>query len=193
MSSPDQFHRLTLAQYRRLRELDILKPGEQVEFLEGFLVLRQPEPDGLAPRAILSRVSGQLPVDWAVHISHPLPLGGYSPESQPEPDLVIARRPVTCDSESQLAAKSVEIVIEMAGGFPTLERVDMARIYARASIPVYWVVNVIDKVIEVYTQPSGPGDSPAYAQRQDYAIGTAVPVILDGTTVGTIPVAEVMS
>ncbi len=53
-------------------------------------------------------------------------------------------------------------------------------------------MNVVDKIIEVYTQPSGPAATPAYAQRQDYAVGTAVPVVLDGNTVGTVAVAEVM-
>jgi hypothetical protein len=57
---------------------------------------------------------------------------------------------------------------------------------------VYWVVNVIDKVIEVYTQPGGTGETAAYAPRTDYPAGSAVPVVLDGNTVGTIAVADVM-
>lgn len=73
------------------------------------------------------------------------------------------------------------------------DRVGKARIYARAGIPVYWVVNVVDKVVEVYTQPSGPCDAPAYAKRDEYPGGTAVPVVLDGTTVGTIAVADVVA
>lgn len=84
------------------------------------------------------------------------------------------------------------LLIEVADITLDIDRYDKGRIYARAGIPVYWVVNVVDKVIEVYTQPSGPTEQPAYAQRDDYPIGTAVPVVLDGTTVGTITVAEVV-
>lgn len=54
------------------------------------------------------------------------------------------------------------------------------------------MVNVIDKVIEEYTQPDYSGDAAAYSKRDDYAVGTAVPVVLDGSTVGTIAVANVM-
>ncbi len=73
-----------------------------------------------------------------------------------------------------------------------IDRHDKGGIYARHGIPVYWVVNVVDKIIEVYTQPAGAGDAAAYAQRDDYPVGTAVPVVLDGTAVGTVVVSEVM-
>nr|WP_171472219.1 Uma2 family endonuclease [Frigoriglobus tundricola] len=72
------------------------------------------------------------------------------------------------------------------------DRGDKARIYARAGIPVYWVVNVVDKQIEVFTQPSGPGDAPAYANQEVFAAGASVPVVLDGSTVGHIAVSDVM-
>ena len=41
------------------------------------------------------------------------------------------------------------------------------------------------RVIEVYTQPSGPGALPAYGQRNDYTVGAAVPVVVAGTTSAT--------
>jgi Uma2 family endonuclease len=89
-------------------------------------------------------------------------------------------------------AADVGLVIEVSGSSLPIDRGDKARIYARAGIPVYWVVNVVDKIVEVFTQPSGPTDAPAYAQRDDYPVGTAVPVVLDGNTVGSIPVADIM-
>jgi Uma2 family endonuclease len=86
----------------------------------------------------------------------------------------------------------IAALMEVSDSSLRVDRTGKARIYARAGIPVYWVVNVVDKVIEVYTQPSGPTASPAYADRQDYAIGASVPVVLDGTTIGAIAVADVM-
>jgi Uma2 family endonuclease len=86
----------------------------------------------------------------------------------------------------------VSLVIEVSDSSLGLDRNHKARIYARAGIPVYWVVNVVDKQIEVFTQPSGPGEAPAYAQQDVLAVGTHVPVVLDGATVGTIAVSDVM-
>lgn len=69
---------------------------------------------------------------------------------------------------------------------------EKAYIYARDGIPVYWIVNLIDRRVEVYTDPTGPADLPQYRTRQDYPPGAAVPVVLDGVTVGTVPVEELL-
>jgi Uma2 family endonuclease len=66
-------------------------------------------------------------------------------------------------------------------------------IYARARIPVYWIVNLVDQTVEVYTQPSGPAEVPDYAQRQDYALADLLPVVLDGQQVGTLAVRDFLS
>jgi Uma2 family endonuclease len=67
------------------------------------------------------------------------------------------------------------------------------RVYARARIAVYWIVNVVDRKVEVYTQPSGPADEPDHAQRQDYGVGDVLPLALDGRHVGEVPVAELFA
>ena len=72
------------------------------------------------------------------------------------------------------------------------DRTDKLQIYARAGLPVYWIVNLVDRQIEVYEQPSGPAGSPDYAARRTYRPGDAVPVVLDGAAVGTVPAAELL-
>ena len=66
--------------------------------------------------------------------------------------------------------------------------------YAHCGIPVYWVVNIPDRTIDVYIEPSGPraAGPPYYAQRRSYRSGEEVPVVLDGLEVGRIPVREVL-
>jgi hypothetical protein len=53
-------------------------------------------------------------------------------------------------------------------------------------------VNLIDRQIEVYTQPSGPAVAPAYAQQNTYHDGDQVPVVLDGAQVATIAVRDLL-
>ena len=69
---------------------------------------------------------------------------------------------------------------------------DKARIYARGGVACYWIVNLEDRRIEVHTGPSGPGDAPAYASVTNYAPGDAVPLVLDGVTVASIPAADLL-
>lgn len=64
--------------------------------------------------------------------------------------------------------------------------------YARAGIPEYRIINLVERQVEVYTIPSGPGATPAYANCRDYPVAAAVPLVLDGQPVGTIPVAELL-
>jgi Uma2 family endonuclease len=113
-------------------------------------------------------------------------------DSEPEPDFTVARGGEATYRTHHPGPADTALVIEVSAASLSFDRTDKARVYARAGIPVYWVVNVIDKQIEVLTQPSGPGDSPAYAQSDVFAVGTSAPVVLDGNTVGTIAVADVM-
>jgi hypothetical protein len=53
-------------------------------------------------------------------------------------------------------------------------------------------VNLPDRRVEVYTDPTGPSDDPRYQTVRHFAAGTAVPVELDGQTVGSIPVDDIL-
>ena len=64
--------------------------------------------------------------------------------------------------------------------------------YARAGIPVYWVVNLIDARVEVYTDPDPAATPPEYRTRTDYAPGQSVPLALDGQLVASIPVDDLL-
>ncbi len=62
------------------------------------------------------------------------------------------------------------------------------RTYGPAGIPVNWIVNLIAREVEVYTQPTSDG----YASRTDYAPGADLPLVIDGINVGQIAVAEIL-
>ncbi len=66
------------------------------------------------------------------------------------------------------------------------------RIYARAGVACYWIVNLVERQVEVYTDPTGPDANPTYRQRRDYRSGEDVPVILDGVEVARIVVADLL-
>jgi Uma2 family endonuclease len=66
------------------------------------------------------------------------------------------------------------------------------RVYARAGIPCVWIVNLVNRQVEVYTDPTGPAEQPAYRQRQDFPVGTSVPVQISGQVAGMIAVQELL-
>ena len=56
---------------------------------------------------------------------------------------------------------------------PRWARIEARCAYARAALPVYWIVNLVHDCVEVYTEPSGPVDNPDYRRRQDYSCGAS--------------------
>jgi Uma2 family endonuclease len=70
----------------------------------------------------------------------------------------------------------VAVVIEVADSSLNRDREEKAKLYARARIPVYWIVNLVDRQVEVYSKPSGPEPSPGYRRREDYRINESAPL-----------------
>jgi hypothetical protein len=57
---------------------------------------------------------------------------------------------------------------------------------------VYWIVNLIDRQVEVFTQPTGSGEQADYTSRQVFQAPDTIPVMLDREEVGQIAVAELL-
>lgn len=84
------------------------------------------------------------------------------------------------------------MLVEVADSTLDSDRIDKGRIYARAGIVCYWIVNLVNQQIEVYSSPSGPTSVPTFAQLSDYRIGGRVPLQLDGKTVAALAVQDVL-
>ncbi len=183
-----QLYRFSVANYHRLWEHRILDAALQIELLEGFLLenMHRNPVDNPITKPFEKSLTALLPLGWELTPSRPLPLTRAKPESEPQPDYAIVR------VRAAEGTTDPGLVVEIASTHPTLERIELGRIYARAGIPVYWVFDHAARVIEVFTQPSGPIESPHYAKRDKYPVGASVPVVLDGNTVGTIAVADVV-
>jgi hypothetical protein len=83
-------------------------------------------------------------------------------------------------------------VVEVSEGTLARDRGIKKRIYARARISVYWIVNLVDHQIEVYTDPTGPAKRPTYRGEQVYKPGDSIPLVLDGKEIATIDVNDIL-
>lgn len=61
-------------------------------------------------------------------------------------------------------------------------------IYGRAGVPTSWIINLIDRQVEVYSDPCSEG----YRSRLVYGTGQDVPLVIDGIEVGRIAVADML-
>jgi Uma2 family endonuclease len=185
------FRKFTLDEYHKMIETGVLISGEPYELLEGNLVrkMSRGSPHDSAIQALYKRLLRLLTVGWDVRGQSAVTLVGGS---EPEPDLAIVRGDENAFRKRHPGPAEIGLIIEVSGSSLLIDRHDKGSIYARANLPVYWVVNVVDRVIEVYTQPAGEAEAAAYSKRDDFAVGSSVPVVLDGAIVGAIAVADVL-
>ena len=183
------FKRFTPAQYHTLILSGIIQEGEPIELLEGYLVekgMRNP-PHEMSLRRLTARLPRHVP-GWFLQIQGAIALG----ESEPEPDGVLLRGDETaCDGRLSTVA-DMGLIIEVSDSTLAFDRRDKGRIYARAGIPEYWIVNVVDRQAEVYADPDTAADPPAYRTRTDYRPGQDVPVALDGAVVAVLPASDLI-
>jgi hypothetical protein len=182
--------RFSVARYQRMVETGILTADDKVELLENYVVLkmpRNPRHDSTLQRMLrpLMRV---LPEAWDIRIQSAIALT----DSQPEPDFALVRGSAADYENRHPEAGDVGLVIEVADSSLLRDQRDKTRIYARGGILWYWIVNLVDRRIEVYGQPSGPTAVPAYQSFQTYQPGDDLAIVLDGVVAGTVPVAELL-
>lgn len=187
---PEPVRRLTVAEYHKMIKAGIFDDDDPFELLEGWLVPKMPRNPphdltiGLAEDAIAMR----LPTGW----THRSQTGMTTSDSEPEPDVTVVRGPRRRYYQHHPGPGDTAVAVEVSDSSLHRDQVIKQRIYARAKIPVYWIINLVDRRIEVYTNPTGPRGKPRYRHRQDYGPNDEVPLVLDGKEIDRIPVRELL-
>lgn len=189
--TPPQARTYTLAEYQALIDTGVIREGERVELIDGHLVYAMPAnpPHAAAIAKLNRRLILLCPEGYVVRCQTDTVVG----TSRPEPDVCVARGDESAFDARHPEPADIASVVEVSDSSLAFDRGDKLRVYARAGIPVYWIVNVIDRQIEVYTDPTGPATNPAYRTRTDYTAGQSVPVVLDGTAVGAVAVSDAIA
>ena len=89
-------------------------------------------------------------------------------------------------------ANEIGLLIEVADSSLNRDRTTKARLYARASIPVYWIVNLAEGRLEILSQPTGPSDEPAYQQTDVHGPDESAPLFLDGREAARVSVRDLL-
>ncbi len=158
--TPLTLRRWQRAEYERLVDLGMFQ-GEPIELIGGQLVVA--EPQGAYHASAISAVDyalrALLPPGWMVRIQAPVSLDD---ESEPEPDLVVVPG-LPADYRRSHPACPV-LAVEVADSSLDFDRQHKGSLYARAGIQDYWIVNLVDRVLEVYRDP-GPDPSAPHGWR----------------------------
>jgi Uma2 family endonuclease len=187
---PYPVERLSVEEYQRIIASGLLNPDRNVEFLEGVIVrkVRSSLRHDSAVEKLLEALRPLLPRGWSATANCAI----VTRESQPEPDVAIACDKLQDAQSNSPRAADAALVIEVADNSLPYDRRSKGRIYARAAIPYYWVLNLLDGQLEVFSNPSGPVPMPGYQEQRVYRTDDKVSLVIGLDDLGAIRVGDVL-
>src|SRR4051812_35636091 len=184
---PSSLYRMTLEKYESLIDWGFFGKRDDVHLINGYLVNRMPESPlhGAVCEAIRLAIEAILLAAW--HTRSEKGLRIPSQVSVPRPDLVIVRGTPRDYLARYPEPADTALVVEVSCTSLDEDRA-MADIYAAGGIPVYWLVNLVDGQVEVYSDPGPDG----YRTHEVLASGHALHVVVHGVEIGEIAVADIL-
>jgi len=165
----------------------ILVDGEPVELVEGWLVVKMTKnpPHTVATGLVRDALSQAIPAGWFVVSQDPI----TTVDSEPEPDAMIVRGHRRDYRDRHPNPGDVGLVVEVAESSLPDDRTTKKRMYARAGIVHYWIVNLIAGQVEAHSEPT---DADGFTRRDVFGRDAEVPIVLDGREVGRITVRNIL-
>jgi Uma2 family endonuclease len=151
---------------------------KRVELLDGEIITMPPQNPphaGVLTRvpSVLMRLLG---TTVTIRVQLPIVLDDWS---EPEPDIVVCQPDPDDYEREHPHADQVLLVIEVAGASLSYDRIYKAAAYARSSIPEYWIMNLVDRKIEMFSDP----DPFAQRYRTERSAGVSEMLSLPGGVV----------
>jgi Uma2 family endonuclease len=187
---PFPVYQITVEKYHDMIQMGILTEDDQVELLEGWIVPKMPRAPAHDTAIDLAEATLRplLPSGWRIRIQNAITTG----DSEPEPDLAVVEGELRAFASRHPGPHDVGLIIESAESSLATDRVDKGRIYARANIAIYWVINLVDGQVEVYRDPDPQANPAAYRTAHTFLPGQVVPFVLKGNMIAEVPVNDLL-
>jgi Uma2 family endonuclease len=148
-----EIRRLTVADYHRMAEVGILDPEERVELIEGQIIKMVAK--GTAHEAAITRTDlllrNLLGNQVLLRLQSPIRLDDFS---EPEPDIAVVKFDPLFYEDHHPTPDEVYLLIEVADTSLRIDCNIKAPVYARSGILDYWVLDVSDRQLHIFREPS---------------------------------------
>jgi Uma2 family endonuclease len=146
-------HRWTRREYARLIDQGFLDEDDPIELLDGLLLVKEPQssPHRTAVLLVAKTLERAFGDGWFVQVQSPI---GLDDLSEPEPDVCV----VQGSPRDYVHAHPTRpaLIVEVARSGLRMARGRKAAAYARGGIADYWIVNLVDRVLEMHREPARP-------------------------------------
>ena len=185
---------LTIDLFSRMAESGLMPQDRRIFLLDGRLYekMAKTRAHGFVGAAITRAVGRRLPDGWSLWPESTIVLG---PTNAPLPDFAVVRSGDLlgrATPDRYPGPGDVGLLIEVAVTSLHDDLTTVLELYARALIPVYWVVDVLGRRILVHTEPRVVDGKGEYARVETYRPGQSTPLVLDGQEVARIPFDELL-
>ena len=184
-------YRLSVRQFLAMIDAGIFPHDAHVELLGGVLVqmMTKGDPHDYTLGMVAEELRRSTPDGWVLREDKSLQLNR---RSRPEPDVAIVRGPLQQYRKRTPHASETALVVEVAESSYAYDRGEKWRAYAAAKIPIYWIVNLEKRQIEVYSDPAGRGKNASYREAATFGAEAEVPVFIDSREVGRLRVKDIL-
>jgi Uma2 family endonuclease len=145
--------RFSIAEYHRLGELGFFAPDERVELIRGELIVK-------ATKSTFHSVCNSLLAEELIllltrlaHVRTQELIILSTTDSEPEPDVVIARNRYDNYLDSHPEPADILLVIEVSDSTLKYDQRTKLSLYAEAGISNYWIFNLVDRQLEMHSEP----------------------------------------
>ena len=187
LPAPEEVFRITVDRYDRMVESGLLGEDDPIELLNGVMVwkmAKSPEHFTVSRRCA-RMIERLLPPGWHVRTEGPVRIPDYD---EPEPDIAVVRGDDDLYEKHHPGPGDVALIIEVAESSLHRDRGEKREIYARAGIPAYWIINLVDRQLETHSSPAGA----EYPPPTVLSVAESVELIIEGHLAGRIAVADLL-
>jgi len=176
---------MTVEEYERMAAAGVLD-DPRVELINGYLVKKMGKdpPHIWAVDAIVEALRATLPQMWC-RKEDPVRIADFD---EPEPDVAVVRGNRDDYRDRIPEPKDVVLLVEVAESTLDRDRGEKRRAYASGGILDYWIINLVARQVEVYSNPAA-GD---YRSLQVFKLGDEIPVLIEGVEVGRISASDIL-
>jgi Uma2 family endonuclease len=166
----------------------ILADDDHVELLEGLIVtkmIRKPVHDAVV-EMVRDAIGCVLPAGWCIRSQSAI----TTADSEPEPDIAVVRGTARDYLGHHPGPTEIALVVEVAETSLDRDRYKR-RLYARAGLACYWIINLQAREVEVYTNASS-AEVPKYEEEIVHEAMSSIPFVIAGQQIAQIPASDLL-
>ncbi|HKB03657.1 MAG TPA: Uma2 family endonuclease [Gemmataceae bacterium] len=165
--------RWSVDDYEKMIEHGILTENHKVELIRGEIVPKMPigNPHASCVKRLTRLFYGRAGGLATMSVQDPIRLG----DSEPEPEFAVLVQRADDYASGRPGPADILLVVEVADSTVDFDREVKGPLYAENGIAEYWIVNLVDRCLEVHRQPRPDG---TYADVRTLRPGDSISLVL---------------